>query len=103
MSGLEASVGKMRRDDVGDAAVEAFADAYRRLQDGETGVLPEDEIEPVDDLAAAGDLPETGPEAGGAHSSAGSSGHSAGSRSSASSFGTLFCRKSSGTSASMSS
>src|SRR6476619_6843840 len=49
MSGLEASVGKMRRDDVGDAAVEAFADAYRRLQEGETG-----------------DLPEDGPEAGGA-------------------------------------
>src|SRR6478735_6922087 len=66
MSGLEASVGKMRRDDVGDAAVEAFADAYRRLQEGETGVLPEGEIEPVDDLPAAGDLPEAGPEAGGA-------------------------------------
>ena len=66
MSGLEASVGKMRRDDVGDAAVDAFADAYRRLEEGETGVLPEDEIEPVDDLPAAGDLPDTGPEAGGA-------------------------------------
>ena len=66
MSGLEASVGKMRRDDVGDAAVEAFADAYRRLEEGETGVLPEDAIEPVDDLPAAGDLPDTGPEAGGA-------------------------------------
>src|SRR6476661_7485652 len=66
MSGLEASVAKMRRDDIGDAAVEAFADAYRRLQEGETGVLPEGDIEPVDDLPAAGDLPETGPEAGGA-------------------------------------
>jgi UTP--glucose-1-phosphate uridylyltransferase len=66
MSGLEASVDKMRRDDVGDAAVQAFADAYRRLQEGETGVLPEGEIEPVDDLPAAGDLAETGPEAGGA-------------------------------------
>src|SRR6185436_812443 len=66
MSGLEASVGKMRRNDVGDAAVEAFADAYRRLQEGETGVLPEDEIEPVDDVPAAGDLADTGPEAGGA-------------------------------------
>ena len=65
MSGLEASVGKMRRDDVGDAAVEAFADAYRRLEEGETGVLPEAEIEPVEDIPAAGDLPD-GPEAGGA-------------------------------------
>jgi UTP--glucose-1-phosphate uridylyltransferase len=66
MSGLEASVEKMRRDDVGDAAVEAFADAYRRLEEGETGVLPEDAIEPVDDLPAAGDLPDAGPDAGGA-------------------------------------
>jgi UTP--glucose-1-phosphate uridylyltransferase len=66
MSGLEASVEKMRRDDVGEAAVDAFADAYRRLEEGETGVLPEDAIEPVDDLPAAGDLPDAGPEAGGA-------------------------------------
>jgi UTP--glucose-1-phosphate uridylyltransferase len=66
MSGLEASVDKMRRDDVGDAAVQAFADAYRRLEEGETGVLAEAEIEPVDELPAAADLPDTGPEAGGA-------------------------------------
>ena len=62
MSGLEASVEKMRRDDVGDAAVEAFADAYERLSEGETGVLPEAEIEPVDDLPAAA-TSTTGPEA----------------------------------------
>src|SRR5215218_320953 len=50
MSGLQASIDKMRRDDVGDAAVQAFADAYERLQEGETGVLPEADIEPVDEL-----------------------------------------------------
>src|ERR1700750_1463489 len=66
MSGLEASVDKMRRDDVGDAAVQAFADAYRRLQEGETGVLAEADIEPVDELPAARDLADAGPDAGGA-------------------------------------
>jgi UTP--glucose-1-phosphate uridylyltransferase len=54
--GLQASIDKMRRDDVGDAAVQAFADAYERLRGGETGVLPEAEIEPVDELPGADEL-----------------------------------------------
>ncbi len=33
MSGLELSIDKMRRDGMGDAAVDAFADAYERLRD----------------------------------------------------------------------
>jgi len=66
MSGLQASIDKMRRDGVGDAAVQAFADAYERLQDGETGVLPEAEIEPVDEVPDADELPDAGEEAGGA-------------------------------------
>src|SRR5919206_3408335 len=66
MSGLQASIDKMRRDDVGDAAVKAFADAYERLREGETGVLPEDEIEPVDEVPDADELPDAGEEAGGA-------------------------------------
>src|SRR5919199_4487015 len=66
MSGLQASIDKMRRDDVGDAAVQAFADAYERLREGETGVLPEDEIEPVDDVPDADELPAADEEAGGA-------------------------------------
>ncbi len=66
MSGLEASIDKMRRDGMGDAAVEAFATAYERLREGETGVLPESDIEPVDDLPSATDLPDAGEEAGGA-------------------------------------
>jgi UTP--glucose-1-phosphate uridylyltransferase len=66
MSGLQASIDKMRRDGVGDAAVQAFADAYERLEEGETGVLPEDEIEPVDEVPDAEDLPDAGEEAGGA-------------------------------------
>src|SRR5919206_4208239 len=66
MSGLQASIDKMRRDDVGDAAVKAFADAYERLREGETGVLPEAEIEPVEDVPDADELPDADEEAGGA-------------------------------------
>jgi UTP--glucose-1-phosphate uridylyltransferase len=66
MSGLQASIDKMRRDGVGDAAVQSFADAYERLQEGETGVLAEDEIEPVDDVPDADELPDAGEAAGGA-------------------------------------
>src|ERR671933_2449360 len=66
MSGLQASIDKMRRDGVGDAAVQAFADAYERLREGETGVLPEADIEPVDDVPDADELAEADEEAGGA-------------------------------------
>jgi UTP--glucose-1-phosphate uridylyltransferase len=58
MSGLEASTEKMRREGVGDAAVQAFADAYERLQGGETGVLPEADIEPVGEVPDAEELPD---------------------------------------------
>ncbi len=53
MGGLEASTQKMRDEGVGDAAVHAFADAYERLRGGETGLLPEAEIEPVEELPDA--------------------------------------------------
>src|SRR3954454_11340976 len=66
MSGLQASIDKMRRDDVGDAAVQAFADAYERLQEGETGVLAEADLEPVDEVPDAGELPGGDETAGGA-------------------------------------
>src|SRR5215210_25435 len=60
MGGLEASTRKMRDEGVGDAAVQAFADAYERLRGGETGVLPEAEIEPVDEVPDADELPDAG-------------------------------------------
>src|SRR4051812_50039931 len=66
MNGLQASIDKMRRDDVGDAAVQAFADAYERLQEGETGVLAEADLEPVDEVPDAGELPGGDETAGGA-------------------------------------
>jgi UTP--glucose-1-phosphate uridylyltransferase len=59
MSGLEASTEKMREEGVGDAAVQAFADAYERLRGGETGVLPEDGLEPVEEVPDADELPES--------------------------------------------
>ena len=55
-SGLDAAVAKMRAEGLGDAAVESFARQYRRLSEGETGTLPEADIEPVAELPDAEDL-----------------------------------------------
>jgi UTP--glucose-1-phosphate uridylyltransferase len=60
--GLTASIAKMRGEGAGDAAVETFAYYYRRLRDGDTGVLPEAEIEPVTEAPYADDLPDAGEE-----------------------------------------
>ena len=57
MDGLEASVEKMRREGIPDAAVDTFAHYYEQLASGETGMLPESEIEPVDDVQDAEALP----------------------------------------------
>jgi UTP--glucose-1-phosphate uridylyltransferase len=48
--GLEHSLEKMRAEGVHDAAVDTFAHYYEMLARGERGVMPEAEIEPVDDL-----------------------------------------------------
>jgi UTP--glucose-1-phosphate uridylyltransferase len=55
---LEASLRKMRAADVSDAGVATFAHYFQRLRDGEAGELAESEIEPVDELPDAGELPE---------------------------------------------
>ena len=52
--GLQASRSKMHAEGAGDVAVETFAHYYARLRDGDAGVLPEAEIEPVDDAPARG-------------------------------------------------
>ena len=59
--GLEASIAKMEAEGVHYAAIAAFAHAYQALAAGDTGILPEAEIEPVNDLPQAGDLPEGDP------------------------------------------
>ena len=55
--GLQAGVEKMRAEGVAEAAVRAFEHYYRQLEAGETGLLPEDSIEPVDDPVELDSLP----------------------------------------------
>ena len=55
---LEASLRKMRADDVSDAGVATFAHYFARLRDGEAGELAESDIEPVDELPDADELPD---------------------------------------------
>ena len=61
MDGLQASLEKMRREGIPDAAVNTFAHYYEQLREGETGMLPESEIEPVDDVQDLDELPEGDP------------------------------------------
>ncbi len=56
--GLHASVEKMRSEGVADAAVETFRHYYERLRDGDLGTLPEADIEPIEELPDADQLPE---------------------------------------------
>ncbi len=55
---LEAALDKMRADDVADVAVKTFAHYYELLRAGETGTLPESEIEPIEALPDADELPD---------------------------------------------
>src|SRR5215204_1298997 len=56
--GLRASVEKMQREGVPGAAVATFRHYYEQLEAGESGMIPEDAIEPVRDLTDADELPE---------------------------------------------
>jgi UTP--glucose-1-phosphate uridylyltransferase len=55
--GLEACIEKMRGAGVADAAIDAFAELYERLAGGATGLIGEDEIEPVESVPDAEELP----------------------------------------------
>jgi UTP--glucose-1-phosphate uridylyltransferase len=57
MNGLQASVAKMQREGLPAAAVDTFRHYYEQLAAGETGMLPEAEIEPVRDVQQLDDLP----------------------------------------------
>jgi len=61
MDGLQASVEKMRREGLPDAAIDTFTHYYEQLAEGETGMLPESEIEPVEEVQQLDDLPEGDP------------------------------------------
>ena len=56
--GLKASVEKMEAEGVPEAAINTFRHYYEQLESGETGMLPEAEIEPVDEVASLDDLPD---------------------------------------------
>jgi UTP--glucose-1-phosphate uridylyltransferase len=58
--GLRESVEKMRRDGVADLAIRNFSHYYQRLVQGEQGMLPESEVEPVDEVPGVDDLPQGG-------------------------------------------
>jgi len=59
-AGLVAALEKMRAEGVPAAAVDTFEHYYRQLESGETGLLAESELEPVESLPDADELPEAG-------------------------------------------
>jgi UTP--glucose-1-phosphate uridylyltransferase len=61
MDGLPVSVEKMRREGIPEAAIRTFEHYYEQLRGGETGMLPESEIEPVREVQDLDDLPEGDP------------------------------------------
>lgn len=58
MDGLTASLEKMRREGLPDAAIDTFRFYYEQLVAGETGMVLESDIEPLTDPPDAGDLPD---------------------------------------------
>jgi UTP--glucose-1-phosphate uridylyltransferase len=58
VDGVSASVEKMRSEGVADAAVETFSRYYEQLREGDVGTLPEADLEPVEELPDAEELPE---------------------------------------------
>ena len=57
MDGLATSVEKMRSEGVADAAVKTFCRYYEQLREGDVGELPEADLEPVEDVPDAEELP----------------------------------------------
>src|SRR5258705_13475179 len=57
-TGLEACIQKMRDAGVAGVAIDTFAELYQRLAAGETGLIAESEIEPVESVPDADALPD---------------------------------------------
>jgi UTP--glucose-1-phosphate uridylyltransferase len=55
---VSAALEKMRAAGLAPTAVDTFAHYEQRLREGEEGMLPESEIDPISDLPRAEDLPE---------------------------------------------
>jgi len=63
MDGLEASVQKMRDEGIAEPAIDAFTHYYQLLREGQSGMLAESDIEPLENLPDADELTEVaGPE-----------------------------------------
>jgi UTP--glucose-1-phosphate uridylyltransferase len=56
---MSAATDKMRAEGLPEDAIETFAVYEKKLREGETGTLPESEIEPLDELPDADELPES--------------------------------------------
>src|SRR4051794_26307688 len=56
--GLNACVEKMRDEGIAEVAIDTFRHYYEQLESGETGLVPEADIEPLDDVADFDELPE---------------------------------------------
>src|SRR4051794_35728020 len=54
--GLQACLDKMQREGIAEAAIETFRHYYEQLDAGESGLMAEDTLEPVDALPDADDL-----------------------------------------------
>jgi UTP--glucose-1-phosphate uridylyltransferase len=61
VDGLQASVEKMRLEGLPEPAIDTFEHYYRQLAEGETGMIPESEIEPVEDPQELDALPSGDP------------------------------------------
>jgi UTP--glucose-1-phosphate uridylyltransferase len=59
--GLQASIEKMEREGVPGPAIATFGHYYEQLAAGESGMIPEDEIEPVTEVPAFEELPPGDP------------------------------------------
>src|SRR3954452_12324833 len=57
-NGLKASVEKMEAEGIPEAAINTFRHYYEQLESGETGMLAESDIEPVEEVASLDELPE---------------------------------------------
>ena len=55
---LDACVAKMEAEGLPAVAIETFAHYYRQLEAGETGMIAEAEIAPVENLPSSDTLPE---------------------------------------------
>jgi UTP--glucose-1-phosphate uridylyltransferase len=55
---VSAATDKMRAEGLPEIAIDTFAHYEQRLHEGEQGILPEAELEPLSDLPSSEDLPE---------------------------------------------